>query len=209
MTTPAGRYRRVRSRLWVEEPFIGLTEGEKLVVLYLLTGPFTNAIGLYRLPIGVMAEDLRMTVPTARRRFATLCRAFGWRYDSTTRILWLPAWVHENPPQNPNIVTAWRSAFGEIPESDLKAHAGAFIQEFLAQRGESFAKSFVERSNHLPNAPDPDPEGGTVRRPEREARRYRNAASTRETVGRLRALSEQRETRPPAEATTRKAADAG
>lgn len=173
----------------MEEPFTGLTVDEKLVALYVLSGPYTNAIGLYRLSPALMAEDLRMTVLTARRRFAAVCRVLQYRYDVSTRVVWLPAWAEENPPQNPNIVRAWRSAFDELPDSALKAEAGAFLHAFLVSKGEPFAKSFGEPvSNHLPNAPVPVPESGMVRPiTDRSMRCQVNAKQTREAVNRFQA----------------------
>jgi hypothetical protein len=187
--SPAGRYRRIRSRLWVDPSFVKLAGGERLVVFYLLSGPHTNSLGLYRLSAAAAAEDLGIPVGMFRRRFDSVLRAFGWRYEQHTRVLWIPEWANENAPQNPNIVQAWRSAFDEIPEGPLKAEAGVAILAFLNAKGPAFGKAFGEPMvepvrNDLPNTPDPDPDRAN-RIANHDARRIANAANTRTVVDQL------------------------
>jgi hypothetical protein len=198
------RYRRIQTRLWCDPRFAGLAEGEKLLACYLISGPQTTNLGLCRLSPAAAAEDLRITAPTFRRRFATVCHALGWRFDADTRTLWIPSWPSENAPSNPNVVRAWRAAFDEIPDSPLKAEAGAAIHAFLQAKGEPFSKAFGERFskpfaepvwNHSPNTPDPDPEKEMVRRAERAEQRRAGSTQTRDAVRQLRVLAEHDETR--------------
>jgi hypothetical protein len=51
-------YRRVYQRLWRHPNFRALTEGEKVLALYLVTGPQTNLIGWYRFSPAMAAEDI-------------------------------------------------------------------------------------------------------------------------------------------------------
>lgn len=199
-----GRYRRVRSRLWAEAPFAGLTEGEKLVALYLLTGPQTTATGLYRLSVASAAEDLGCSMRAFQRRLDAVVRALKWQYDAVVRVLWLPEWLDENSPANPNVVRAWRSCFDEIPDCALKRKAWAAVRAVLAPRGESFLKPFPELlgeplseplpeagSNGLPNPPVPVPEGATVG-PSRLDRRVESARQTSRMVASLQARQRSR-----------------
>jgi hypothetical protein len=141
-----GRYRRVRSRLWIEPWFLALTEAERLVALYCLTGPPTNGLGLYRLVPEAAAVDFNVSVQTFRRRFDAVCSAFGWRFDGEARVLWIPAWLDENAPQSPNVVKSWRNAHNEVPACELKAEAGAAIEAFLKAKGEAFSEAFRKAS---------------------------------------------------------------
>jgi hypothetical protein len=200
-----GRYRRVRSRLWVEPAFVGLSDAEKLVALYMLSGPQTTATGVYRLSPASAAEDLKSSTPAFQRRLALVLHAFGWHYDADVRVLWIPNWIEENPPQNPNQVQSWRSAFDEIPTCALKVEATGAILAFLESKGEPFAKPFREpfgkplrkpfangSPNGLPNTPDPDPERETIPAtiretvpPTRLAKRLANAQQNRRIIERL------------------------
>src|SRR5687767_3734580 len=121
--SPVTRYRRVRVRLWIEPPFRKLTDSEKVVAIYLLSGPQTSSVGLYRISVASGAEDLGMSVSQFRRRFNAVLPAFGWQHEVESGLLWIPEWIEENAPQNPNIVRAWRRSFDELPESPLKAVA--------------------------------------------------------------------------------------
>ena len=168
--SPVTRYRRVRVRLWIESAFSKLTDGEKLVAMYLLSGPQTNSVGLYRLSSASAAEDLAISTSQFRRRFDVVLQAFRWRYEVDSALFWNPEWIEENAPQNPNIVRAMRSAFDEIPDSPLKAEAAAATLEFLKTKGKAFGNAFgdpvlesVQESmgepfrNDLANTPDPPP----------------------------------------------------
>jgi hypothetical protein len=53
-----GRYRKLYIRLWRHPGFLSLTDAEKVLALYLLTGPPTNRLGLYTLSIATAAEEL-------------------------------------------------------------------------------------------------------------------------------------------------------
>lgn len=196
--SPATRYRRVRVRLWIEPLFRKLTDGEKLVAVYLLSGPQTSSVGLCRVSIATAAEDLAMSIPQFRRRFDVVLRAFRWRHEADSSLLWIPEWIEENAPQNPNIVRAWRTAFNEIPDGPLKAEAAAATVAFLKAKGQAFRDAFgdvilesVQESmdepfgNDSPNTPDPDPERAN-RIANHNARRLANAAHTRQVVSQLR-----------------------
>jgi hypothetical protein len=197
-----GRYRKVRARLWLEPEFAALSDEEKLVALYVLSGPQTAPPGVFRLSSASAAEDLRCSARALQHRLAAAVRAFHWKYDATTRVLWMPEWAAENPPANPNGVVAWRSCFDEIPDCALKREAWTATRAFLAPRGESFLKPFPEllaeplgeplpeqppngSSNGSANPPYPYPSEGTVG-PSRLAQRVATARQTDRMVASLR-----------------------
>jgi hypothetical protein len=186
------RYRRVRVRLWSEPKFKERDHPTRLVVLYLLSGPQTSAVGLYRLSVSSAAEDLAMPVSQFRRRFEAVLKEFKWCYESSSGLLWIPEWAQENTPQNPNIARSWRSAFDEIPESSLKAEAIAATFDHLQSKGTPFAKAFGDPfsksvgesfRNDSGNTPDPVPD--SPNRFGNDERRLANAASTRAIIGEL------------------------
>jgi hypothetical protein len=190
--SPVTRYRRVRVRLWTEPAFRRLDDAGKLVALYIVSGPQTNSIGLYRLSVAGAAEHMAMPVTQFRRRLAAVVEAFGWRYEAETGLVWLPEWPEENAPANPNICQSWRSAFNEIPDSPLKAEAVATAFAFLEAKGERFAKAFGEpitkplrepSRNGLVNAPDPVTDWPN--RIGNDDRRIANAEHTRGVVSEL------------------------
>jgi hypothetical protein len=179
-------------RLWLEPEFRRLSDSGKLVVLFLLGGPSTSAMGCYRLSTASAAEDLGMSIGQFRRHFEAVLKAFSWRYEPESGLFWIPAWPEENAPANPNICRSWRSAFDELPDSPLKTEAVAATFTFLKSKGEAFAKAFgepfvepvLERfPNGSPNTPDPDPERAN-RIANDDTRRLANA-NTRQVVAQL------------------------
>jgi hypothetical protein len=99
-----GRYRKLYTRLWRHPGFAGLTEGEKILALYVLTGPQTNRLGLYLLSIATAAEDLGTTPETLTKRLRNVCQTFGWWFDSVARVTYIPTWWRWNPPENVNVM---------------------------------------------------------------------------------------------------------
>src|SRR5262245_54981832 len=100
--TSAGRYRKLYPRIWSNQEFLALTENERLLAIYLIAGPQQNRIGLCRVSPGAAAEDLGLTSGTFRARFNRVLKAFGWHFDVSHRVLWIPSWWKFNAPENPN-----------------------------------------------------------------------------------------------------------
>src|SRR5437867_6908891 len=100
-----GRYRKLYPRIWSNPAFRQLSEGERLVALYVLTGLQSNRIGLFRFSPGAAAEDLGVSTTSLRRRLNSVLDAFGWQFDESTRVLWIPSWWKFNSPEGPNQLT--------------------------------------------------------------------------------------------------------
>lgn len=97
----AVRYRKIYPRIWTTREFLDLTEGERLVALYLLTGPQSNRIGLFRFAPGAAAEDLALGLKTFRKRLARVISSFDWHFDPQNRVIWIPSWCKFNTPEGP------------------------------------------------------------------------------------------------------------
>jgi hypothetical protein len=190
-----GRYRHIEIRLWVLPAFRALKPEGKLVALYVLSGPPTNSVGLYRFSLAAASEDLGISVPAVRRQFAAVRAAFGWRYDADARVIWIPEWLQFNVPQSPNVVRGWRTVVAEIPDCPLKVEALDSLRAFIDTKGEGFQKAFQEvfgegfgeafgNESGKPPALTPGPGPGPDS--ERERLRRENSAQTREAVHRLR-----------------------
>ena len=51
-------YGKVQSSFWTSADTCKLSDDGKLLSLYLLTGPHSNILGCFRLPIGYVSDDL-------------------------------------------------------------------------------------------------------------------------------------------------------
>jgi hypothetical protein len=114
------RYRKIFVRVWSNRAFQALTREQQVVTLYLLTGPQTNRIGIYRLSLGSAGEDLGMSADAVLEHITAICRAFGWQFDSLNRVFWIPSWWSYNQPtENDKNFRGALSDLSEVPDSRL------------------------------------------------------------------------------------------
>jgi hypothetical protein len=114
-----GRYRKLYVRLWRHPCFVGLTDAEKVVAIYVLTGPQSNRLGLYVLSIATAAEDLGTVPETLKKRLLTVCQTLGWLFDARARVVYIPTFFNWNPPENANVMKGSLKDLNEIPPCGL------------------------------------------------------------------------------------------
>lgn len=134
-----GRYRKVYTKLWLHPGFLGLSDAEKIVAFYLLTGTQSNRIGLYRLSPAVAAEDLGTSLEAFRKRLARVCTSLGWLFDSKLRVFYMPSFLRWNPPVNKNVARGITNDLNDVPmcafveafAKNLEGIPGAFVEDFI------------------------------------------------------------------------------
>lgn len=142
------RYRKVHTRMWGDERFRSLSapppNGQTLWV-FLLTGPHTvNVPGLFSGGEAALAEALGWPLKGFREAFREISGKGMAKADWAARVVWIPRTIVHNPPESPNVVRSWRTAFDEIPECPLKLEAFRVLKGFVEGMGEGFAKAFRE-----------------------------------------------------------------
>jgi len=90
------RYRKIFIRLWRNPVFRALVADDKVMTLYLLSGPQTNRVGLFHLSIGAAAEDVGGTIQAVRNLVQRVCEAFVWQFDRLASVIWIPSWWEFN-----------------------------------------------------------------------------------------------------------------
>lgn len=145
------RFRRIYSVELVEGAFRGLDDGQRVVWLYCKAGLQSTSVGVYRLSSAVAAEDLvNVTADEFDHRFHAVCQACGWHFDEAVRVLWIPEWLPDNPPQSPNVVTSWCKLLNAVPDCAIKAAAVDAIHRYLKDLPDSFRKAFGSYRVSLP-----------------------------------------------------------
>jgi hypothetical protein len=147
-----GRYRKLYVRLWRHPGFVELTDAEKVLALYLLTGPQTNRLGLYVLSLATAAEELRMVPETLKKRLVRVCQTFGWLFDTRARVVYLPSYWRWNPPENINVVKGSLKDLNEIPPCGL---VDAFAQNIETLPG-TLHGTFIEGLRQRLPKPSPN-----------------------------------------------------
>ena len=169
MSSDVGRYRKVFGRLWRDGRFLKLDEGERLLVLYALTGPQTNRIGLALFSIPAAAEDLSVTPTRLRKRLEKVCDVFAWSYDSAARVLYIPSWWRFNRPENGNVLKGCLNDLNEVPDSDLIDLFAANLETLPQTLTETFRQRCWERLTKRLGKPSPTQEQEQEQEPKQEA----------------------------------------
>jgi hypothetical protein len=119
MSCEVGRYRRAFPRIFRHPGFQALTPTGRMLALYLLCGPQSNRIGLFYLSVNTAAEDLNASMDTIRKGLADLAEAFGWLFDATARVAYIPTWWRWNNPGSPKVLQGNLKDLSEIPPCGL------------------------------------------------------------------------------------------
>lgn len=140
-----GRWRRIYSNEWHSGAFQCLSDSERVVYFYVKTGPPSVSVGISRISAAVAVEDIgNLTAVEFQQRLDVVIEAFGWRYDPRTRVLWIPTWLEDNPPQSPNVVVSWRKLIANLPDCELKTEAATAIVRYLKALPKAFLEAFGE-----------------------------------------------------------------
>lgn len=117
--------RRIPPLAWWSSEVGPLSPEARLVSLYVLAGPQTNRIGIFRFSAAAAADDLGMTVEQFARLLGVVCAAHGWRYDLTWQVIYLPNWWQFNKAQGVSVIKGWLKDLHLVPPSGL-------VTEFMA-----------------------------------------------------------------------------
>lgn len=110
-------YGKIHTSFWSSETLSGLDTDARLLAVYILTSPHTNASGAFRLPDAYACEDLGWTPERLRNGFKTLSDASFARRCEATKWVWVCKFHEWNRPDNPNIKKAIAKLVESIPAS--------------------------------------------------------------------------------------------
>lgn len=86
-------YSKVSSAFWTGETGIKMRKAgptTQLVALHLLTCRLSNMIGLYYLPVPMIAHDLGITLDAAQKALARVVEAGFASYEAANSLVWVP-----------------------------------------------------------------------------------------------------------------------
>lgn len=164
------RYRKVATRIWNDEEFMGMTDHGQLCFLFLLTGPHMTSLGAMRATVHGLAAEKRWPPSKLRRALDESVDREMVEFDERTSFLALPNFFRYNPPESPNVVKSWGSIIDLIPECEGRAR-------LLERIGDLAVDLPVALRLALPNNirkligfpyPEPDPESSSRTRRARD-----------------------------------------
>ena len=103
-----------------------------------------SSVGAMRATVPGLAEEMRWGQQRAAKGFAELFEKGLLKYDQTSFAMVAPNFIRHNPPENPNVVKAWRNAFEELPECAIISNHYQLVKGFLEGFQESFRIPFSE-----------------------------------------------------------------
>lgn len=132
-------YTKVESRFWRDEKMKPAPDDVKFLMLYLLTSPHKNLIGLYYLPHAYACDDLAWDLNRYKNAFDKLVEMKRIAYDQDNNIVLVRNYFKHNPLENPNQVKAAIDKFNELPNnaclkpfaSVLKLYFKPFMQPLV------------------------------------------------------------------------------
>src|SRR5580692_7444375 len=95
-------YGSVQTQFWSDVALQNLSTHAKLLAVYLLTGPHTNMLGCFRVPMGYVAEDLQWDRETVSVAFTELARVNFLIRDDESSWICITNFLQWNPIENPN-----------------------------------------------------------------------------------------------------------
>ncbi len=135
-----GRYQRVLVKIWHDEKVLTLTDNEKLLFVYLLTSPHSNAIGTFVLKKGYVADDLQWSVKRTVRNIDALTNKELIQYDKAVGVLTVCHYLRYNPIENPNQLISAVRLFRALPRSPILSN--------LARSLETLSEGFTKGSGN-------------------------------------------------------------
>jgi hypothetical protein len=109
-------YGSIYTRFWIHSEIQSLTDSAKLLAAYLLTGPHTNMLGCFRLPLGYIGEDLHWAPEVVTASLEALLAVHFVHYDDIYHWVFLQKFLTWNPIENPNQGKNIIHLFEQVPK---------------------------------------------------------------------------------------------
>jgi uncharacterized damage-inducible protein DinB len=143
-------YGSVCTSFWIDPQTQSLTNESKLLALYLLTGPHTNMLGCFRLPVGYIAEDLHWDKKNVLDSVNELSTLGFITYDSNSSWVLIHEFLKYNPIENPNQGKSIAKLVDKISESStvfkplmkLLINHQQYLEEPFRNRLKALSKEF-------------------------------------------------------------------
>lgn len=158
-------YGQVQCSWWGHPDTASLDDIEKLLFLYLLTGPHSNGLGCYRIPFGYVSSDTGKDMETVSEAFKKMEAKGLIRYCEDTDFVHIINYMKWNGIANPKVAAARQKEFEAIPSrcklipevaGDIIEHGKHFKEPFL-YRLETVVRARSETvSKQEPNRTEPN-----------------------------------------------------
>lgn len=150
-----GRFRKVSVRIHADAKFRALSRppaNAQTLWFYLLTAPESMSIpGVISVSLEGLAKALRWTPLEVASKMTELETCGMASTDLEAGLIYLPRAIVHNKPASPNVVKAWASHWGEVPECPLKNQILASLRAQVETYGKAWVKAFEKAFGEGPS----------------------------------------------------------
>lgn len=153
-------YGQVQCALWTNPRFKTLSADARLLFVYLLSGPHSNGLGCYALPMGYVCADMKWVSERVSKGFHELFQNGFSSYCETTEFVFIQGYLKWNPIANGNVAKAREKEFNDVPSNFTHIQA---LASDMKRFGNHWAKGFetvietVYQTRPNPTQPNQDP----------------------------------------------------
>lgn len=134
-------YRKIDTRIWLDEKFMALSDNAKFLFLYILTHPAMTSLGAMRATLGGISDELKWQKIKTLSNFKTLSGGGLLKFNQSVGLLVVINFIRYNRPANPKMIKKWGTYLELLPECEDK---NQLIQSLAAYIKDNFDKPFVE-----------------------------------------------------------------
>lgn len=142
-------YGKVHTSFWASQTIATMSEDGRLLALYLMTCPHGNIAGVFRLPDGYIADDIRWDSERVRKGFDELLANGFANRCGTTKWVWIIKHFEWNALDNPNQRKSALKIASQIPSSC------AWKSDYMRVCGHLFGASIESKTNPSETLPKP------------------------------------------------------
>lgn len=141
------KYRKTSLAMWADEKFRNLSRPQpngQSLWQWFITGPrTTNIPGIVLGTPEELAGSIRWPLEGFMEPFQEVIKKGMAKTDREAGLTWLPNAPEHNKPDNPNVVTSWRTSWEEVPECGLKLEVWRDLKSYAERWGEPYLKAFM------------------------------------------------------------------
>lgn len=134
------RYTRVYTQFWTDEKVIRLSEDARTLLLYLLTCPHGNMLGIFVLPDLYACADLKWAPERYDKALTELRQHELVVKDDALQVIWLQNYLKHNPIENPSQAAAAVKVVEELPRTPLLRH----VVDRVRQCGKDYLSKLIQ-----------------------------------------------------------------
>lgn len=143
-------YTQVESLFWKDEKFQHVSGDARYLMLYLLTSPHRNILGLYFLPSPYACFDLGWDEQKFKQILHELVKTERIKHDHQNNVILICNYLKHNPLENPNQVKSAINRLNELPKTYLLKDFSSILNLF----NKPFIEPLKERLAELLGKPE-------------------------------------------------------